>query len=625
MVRTLISNIVALIIMVLAFALPVRADSRFLDATKPIIPLQPGQESEPNGVWFPLKPTVEQSLDRFIKLRLVKLNRSEYRRMERVVYEVAIENITNRTILIPWSPNPIARRERPIPGYRTAVFYLQLVAENYLDFIVGSFSLYGAPDIPNSLKRLPPGDKVVVRLPATLTGNGLHDKTNPVLNPPSDLRASVELELYARDDSTPFLHGNSENTLPIRIRQSTRKPKEAAFIGPPVIDAVEPNASSADCALFLSLHGMSDDLFEKTTIIFSNNGTNLRAETGNATYKNNDTDGGYKWVVYVPHDVTPGVWRISARTDEGTSRPISILLSDRVLPEMNWISPEHANPGETVVIKGKNFRRSDQVEIVSEQGSAYAPNACGAWPDHCSFELPLSISEGRAAVRILTTFKTGEILRSEPLFLNITSAPLALHSWDFVESVAPGQWTSLEVLMTKVLRTKERNESHEFEFTQGRRIVKVRISSATFPFVRIPKKLDPGRAEVRTRTWQGGKASEWSEAITYNIAAQPVAPTIKMIAVGNGIENIVVSERTDGFEARPGDELTFFGNFHLIDLKKLRLILQGTAGKHQLKGEKIDEFRFRVRLPGNLPLGTWRLTLSTPDSEAILPVSMSTF
>jgi hypothetical protein len=58
-----------------------------------------------------------------------------------------------------------------------------------------------------------------VRLRGVFSGSGFRDARNPTLFPEPDMGTKVDLYIYAPDDErfSPFNHGDSENTVPIRI------------------------------------------------------------------------------------------------------------------------------------------------------------------------------------------------------------------------------------------------------------------------------------------------------------------------------------------------------------------------------------------------------------------------
>lgn len=94
-----------------------------------------------------------------------------------------------------------------------------LVRPDGSTFVADSVVLYGSPDVPDSLKTIAPGESVVVRLPATLTGNGAEDDSNPILNSSLKVRAQVGVVVYAPGDIRfpMFKPQFSINTLPFAM------------------------------------------------------------------------------------------------------------------------------------------------------------------------------------------------------------------------------------------------------------------------------------------------------------------------------------------------------------------------------------------------------------------------
>src|SRR6186997_1116168 len=119
----------------------------FLDATIPIRGfgdglVEMGSES-PVGV-----PGASGGREPFpVGLQLLSTDRGTYRRMETLVYDLRVVNTSKTPVVLPWSPHPIRRVDRPPMGYRHAM--IELIDQGS-DQVLGFFVLYGAPNVPNS-------------------------------------------------------------------------------------------------------------------------------------------------------------------------------------------------------------------------------------------------------------------------------------------------------------------------------------------------------------------------------------------------------------------------------------------------------------------------------------------
>ena len=157
-----------------------------------------------------------------LRVKLLKTDSREYRRMSRIRYDVSLTNVSRDAVVFPWSPLPINRRDRPPTGYRHALFELMLKKNGYDDAVADTFALYGAPTVAGSLRVVHPGETVVVRLPGIFSGSGYQDARNPVLYPDRDMRLKVGLSMFAPGDVRfeVFHTEPSDNALPIKILRS---------------------------------------------------------------------------------------------------------------------------------------------------------------------------------------------------------------------------------------------------------------------------------------------------------------------------------------------------------------------------------------------------------------------
>jgi hypothetical protein len=200
----------------------------FLDATKVEVRPEPGHSIEggeplsincggsSTGQFGCSSPVKKPSP---LRVRLLKLDRGEYRRMDRIWYDVSITNVSDQRVTLPWSPVPINRRDRPATGYRHALVELTFKRPNHDDWVADRFVLYGAPTVDGSLRVVHPGETVVVRMAGIFSGSGYQDSRNPMLYPTPDLQIAVAISMFAPSDEMFRLSeiAYSENTLPIRM------------------------------------------------------------------------------------------------------------------------------------------------------------------------------------------------------------------------------------------------------------------------------------------------------------------------------------------------------------------------------------------------------------------------
>ena len=79
-----------------------------------------------------------------LRLEILRLDRLQYRRMDRIKYDVSIKNVSRDPVLFPWSPVPIFGRDRPASGYRHALFEFILARANQQDWSTDTFILSSA-------------------------------------------------------------------------------------------------------------------------------------------------------------------------------------------------------------------------------------------------------------------------------------------------------------------------------------------------------------------------------------------------------------------------------------------------------------------------------------------------
>jgi hypothetical protein len=101
-----------------------------------------------------------------LRLTLMELDRTAYRRFDPVEFQVLIENIGTVPLMIPWSGQTKELAAKSMTDTVRAVIALHLRdSAGRLHYGTGA-SLWGAADPPESMNVLRPGEKAVVKAPA---------------------------------------------------------------------------------------------------------------------------------------------------------------------------------------------------------------------------------------------------------------------------------------------------------------------------------------------------------------------------------------------------------------------------------------------------------------------------
>ena len=259
--------------------------ARFLDVTTATVSTEPGHtvEAGPCGGGDFTRRHAPYPL----QLQLLGTDRRTYRRMERVAVDVRIKNVSSEAVLVPSSPRPIARRDRPLSGYRHAGLEFVLIDAKGEKFSTDTFVLYGSPAIADSLVRLEPGESITFRLPAMLSGNGYQDERNPILYPAPGMRIATEMWLFAPDEERfRCRFASSANSLPIAIGPTIAAIPEPRYDGrPPVVQEIAPLTTSADRVVRIAGYRLGADHSEEVGVMFSNRSFSLNATVGNSSVR----------------------------------------------------------------------------------------------------------------------------------------------------------------------------------------------------------------------------------------------------------------------------------------------------------------------------------------------------
>ena len=560
-----------------------------------------------------------------VRLQLLATDRGTYRRMETLVYDLRLVNTSKTPVVLPWSPHPIRRVDRPPMGYRHAMIELVDQASGSL----GSFVLYGSPNVPNSLKRLAPGESVVVRVPAVLSRVG--DGAHAGVGAPAELKLQVKVSVYAPDDPLfrGYHSGRSDNALSVRIAETIpTTPAPAPYVDPPEIVAVSPLPAVPGTVIRLEGFRLGVDRESPPTVQFVKNGSVLAVvPTGGFSYTpNNRERGPQSVVVTVPGGAEPGEWQVVVDASGRRSRPFPVLVQPPTAPRLERLWPAKVNPGSSVTVWGAHFRDAESHEILDASGRVVGSSGSSMSGDSFGFIVPADATAGEMTVRVRARTTAGE-LTSNSLPFVVTSDPLPVEVWpERSPSVAPGQWMSLYAFLDGPLRRSHRTEI-EFE-QKGRSTVVTTIRPASTR-VRIPKDLAPGPVNVRTRTWHEQKVSPWSDAKVYQIAPDAVPVAISALLVGPSRQYVNLSDGPDRparFEAIAGDELHLRGDIPVENADALRVSLEGVGvrARDLVSTRGNDDYSVAVRLPRDLPAGSsWQLVIRAPGvPDSRVPITM---
>lgn len=109
-----------------------------------------------------------EDLTRGIRIKLESLDRLNYDRGDALIYEVLIENIGPRSVVLPWSPDPVGvQRNAPdTTGIRQVALSLSVTdRQGKPGAFLEPTTLYGHEGLSGTLQTLSVGEKARVRVP----------------------------------------------------------------------------------------------------------------------------------------------------------------------------------------------------------------------------------------------------------------------------------------------------------------------------------------------------------------------------------------------------------------------------------------------------------------------------
>jgi hypothetical protein len=423
---------------------------RFLDVTTATVSPEPGHGVE-------VGPCGSEDFARHVpyplQLQLLRTDRRTYRRMERLAVDVRIKNVSSEAVLFPSSPTPIARRDRPLSGYRHAGFEFVLIDAKRGKSAIDLFVLYGSPAIPASLIRLEPGESITFRLPGMLSTSGYQDERNPILYPAPGLQIATEMWLFAPDEERfRCRFDRSANSLPIAIRPTIAAIPEPRDDGrPPVVRDISPQPTSADRVVRVAGYRLGADHSDEVDVVFSNGPLSLKGNVGNSSYEWNDRSNGVQQLfVTVPPNVFPGTWHVTIQQRGTSSAPFPITIGEWPAPRIHLILPMAVTPGEDVILSGANFRVHDVVELTDAHGKLHTVRS-SALGDQIDITVPPHVPEGSATIRIRAR-KDGQDVFSNSQVVRVTRAPVHPLTGARQPGGMDGQFTSAAAPEVDVIR-----------------------------------------------------------------------------------------------------------------------------------------------------------------------------
>jgi hypothetical protein len=396
---------------------------------------------------------------------------------------------------------------------------------------------------------------------------------------------------------------------------------------PEVIDCA-PCAGAVDSVLKLTGYRLvvSDPNDEK--IFFIQGDKSYKSWSGSSRSEANDSQGGRQELdVNVPEGLKPGPCQIVVEVRGQRSAPVTVEIAGWTPPVLDHPSLERAMPGDTVWIYGSNFHVNDEIELTDANGKTRRIES-GAQAETMAFQIKDDTPEGPLTVRVGNRhYGNGQY--SLPLVIDVTRDPLPLELWtDLMRSVAPGQWVDLSYTSGMPLEQAERVE---VEFSQGGRQIVVPTLGPRTMHVSVPPELQAGDVRLRTRTWRGGVASDWSKAETYQVSGRRAAPVVQIIRIKTGENTKDVglwpgTDKPEDFEAKAGETLFLLGQYPVADVERLEVRLDGPGGRVVLTVSRdgLDSRILKMSLPEDLQPGDWRLTVISPEDkvEAEIPIVM---
>jgi hypothetical protein len=328
----------------------------------------------------------------------------------------------------------------------------------------------------------------------------------------------------------------------------------------------------------------------------------------------------------VPEGLILGLCQVIVEVDGRRSVPITIEITPWKPPEITAISPPWAQPGEHVSFDGSGFHITDDIVLIDARGRKHQFEPGGA-ATYSGQKIPDDLPEGEATLYIVNRDNPGDP-PSRSFKLQVSHGPVPLDIWPAeLMPVAPGQWLDLIVTTLKPL---ERAERAEVAFQQSGQLIISPVVNHASPRVQVPRRLRSGEVTLLTRTWQGSKASSWSEPVLYQLTRQPVTSSVEVIEIESPDKSTYVylgdgPDRPQKFKIRPGGAMKLQGTFPVASVDRLQVILERFGRTLTLKPIALESPGImKIVLPDDLPPGDWQISVLSLDDDvtARLPIAM---
>ena len=140
-------------------------------------------------------------------ITLVDLDRRVFSPGESLAYEVVLENISSKAVVLPWSPDRVRFAELQDAVRGTLHLEVRDAMGRTLLAHMPSQCLYGSPDVPDSLLTLAPRERARFRVPSTWWVS--ERELDSMFQQPNGLLSLTVVYLADLNTTTPRLHESS--------------------------------------------------------------------------------------------------------------------------------------------------------------------------------------------------------------------------------------------------------------------------------------------------------------------------------------------------------------------------------------------------------------------------------
>jgi hypothetical protein len=215
-------NIILCLFLLLAPATRAQ-DDNFLDLTKMGFPKKEKVRGWGGSVGTGKSGDSRSSVD-FVPLKLTLLNcdKLNYQLGDRVIYDVMLENVGDKTYVIPWSPDwekVEGNAEEPPPGYLAAYLTLAIHDDTWGEMSMNGVALYGSKLLRGSLKSLRPGETVRIRAFSRWEFTEGEVARKVLTKLPSAFRVEARFSFMYSNTSIPLVISTNSLTVELKRRR----------------------------------------------------------------------------------------------------------------------------------------------------------------------------------------------------------------------------------------------------------------------------------------------------------------------------------------------------------------------------------------------------------------------